>query len=218
MTTLRAQAVENPARDRLPLFLTCSPNGRSPQHPRRKQPNRRDRRIEPRRNLRMWLVQGAAEAAFPRDSNESRTIGTRRVHLVINGRPRRVTNAEPGAPQPLRHLGLFLMAACSRPQAFVERADLAQRLRPKGHVRPEYSADFDDVVTVVDDRQIHVDGRGANLPGRILDGKNASFHRGEFLMLTEKSFHLGDVFRRDYQIVVQACDYFTASLADREVL
>ena len=166
----------------------------------------------------MWLVQGAAEAAFPRDTNESRAIGTCRVHLMINRRPWRITDPEPSAPQPLRHLGLFLMAACARTQPLVERAHLAQRRRAKGHIRPEYSAYFDDIVTVVDDRQIEIDGFATDFFNRILGWENPTLHRGEFLMRAKESFHLRDIFRRHDQIVVEACDYFTASLRDREIL
>ena len=37
-------------------------------------------------------------------------------------------------------------------------------------------------------------------------------------MIAQESFHLRDVFRRDRQIVVEAGDYFTASLRDRAIL
>ena len=146
----------------------------------------------------MRLVQRAAKASFARDSDVAVVVGARRVDVMIDYCPGRITNPEPRSPQPLGHLGFFLVAGCSRAQTFVERTDLAQRRRTKRHIRTYHATNFDDAITMVDQRQVEIHSRRSDFFHWILSRQNPPLHRGELRMRGKKALDFADVIRRDH--------------------
>ena len=167
----------------------------------------------------MRLVDHPAASAFACDTQAARAIGARRIHVVIDQRARRVSDPESGACQARRHLGLLFMAGRSRPQAFVEKPHARERGRAKRHVRPQHSAHLDDLLAVVDDRQVEpYRGVRADLGRRVLGRQDAPLHRGELGMLDKEALDLGEVARRGEEVVVKAYDYVTRGMPDCDVL
>ena len=167
----------------------------------------------------MRFVDHPASSALARDAEAAGAVGARRVHVVIDQRARRVTDPEAGADEARRHLGLLFMAGRSRPQAFVEKAYARKRGRAKSHVRAQHSAHLDDLLAVINDRQVEpYRGVRTDLGRRILGRQDAPLHRGELGMFREKPLDLGEIVRRDDEVIVKTYDYVAFGMADGHVL
>ena len=182
------------------------------------EPRARQRKVERDFRWRVTLVKRAAEAAFAGHAYEAFAVGAGRIDFVIDERPRCVTNFVAGTAKAIRHLGFFLVAGSSRTETLVEEADFIERRFPEGHVGADYAVHFDNVLAVVYDRKIEIDGGRADFFRRVFRRQRPPLHRGEFRMLIEEALDFDDVVGLNDQVVVEAYDDFALRAFDGAIL
>lgn len=219
ITPGRTQSVEHALRDRqAPLLARETPRSGA-EYPRDPHSERRHGIVREHTERAMRFVKHPASPALARDTQETRAVRTRRVHVVVDQGTRRVADPESRAGQPRRHLRLLLVTGGPRSQPFVEEADPDERGGTKRHVGAQDAAHLDNPIAVVGDRKIEpYGGFGADLGRWILGRQDPPLHRGELGMFAEKFLHFVEITRRSDKVVVKAYNYVSDGLPDGYVL